>query len=60
MAPKSLPERSWGASGAEKKSLGTSKGALGEISSEISSKMKSATAGPRENADRLVPLKLPL
>ena len=40
MAPKSLPERSWGASGAEKKSLGTSKGALGEISNEISSKIK--------------------
>ena len=40
MAPKSLPERSWGPSGAEKKTLATSKGALGEISSEISSKMK--------------------
>ena len=40
MAPKSLPERSWRASGAEKKSLGTSKGALGEILSEISSKNK--------------------
>ena len=40
MASKSLPERSWGASGAEKKSLATSKGALEEISSEISSKNK--------------------
>ena len=40
MAPKSLPERSWGASGAEKKTLGTSKGALGEFWSEISSKME--------------------
>ena len=33
MAPKSLPERSWESPGAEK-SLGTSKGALGEISSD--------------------------
>ena len=41
MAPKSLPERSWGASGAEKKkSLATSKGGLGEISNEITSKNK--------------------
>ena len=59
MAPKSLPERSWDPPGA-KKSLGTSKGALGEISSEISSKNKSATARSRENADRLNPFKLPL
>ena len=60
MASKSLPERSWGASGAEKKSLATSKGALEEISSEISSKNKSATAPSRRDPDRLVPLKLPL
>ena len=39
-APKSLPERSWDPPGAKKKSLGTSKGALGEILSEISSKNK--------------------
>ena len=39
MAQKSLPERSWGPSVAEK-SLATSKGALGEISSEISLKRK--------------------
>ena len=40
MAPKSLPERSWRASGGQKKSLGTPKSGLGEILSEISSKNK--------------------
>ena len=35
MAPKSLPERSWGASGAEKKTLRTSKGAQEEFWSDF-------------------------
>ena len=59
MAPKSLPERSWGPSGAEKKTLGTSKGALGEFWSEISSKTKSATGELRPDPARLNPLDPP-